>query len=591
MKLRFEPRLRFLAVLILAWGAVIVITLWYLQVVKGEFYSRQSLENRVRFLRLPAPRGVIFDRNGIVLADNRPGFDVIISPTEISDRAKLLRMLSESLNLSPQKLTRRLDTFRQRPFEPVRLAADIGIQKATELEESAPDYPGLNIQVNPIRNYPYGSSLAHLLGYVGQINPRELERLKEKGYRAQDDIGKMGVEEAYDRYLRGRSGTEQLQVNARGYRDRVLDRNEPLPGDNLQLTLDLNAQEILDELLRDWKGAAVLMDPRNGDILAMVSHPSFQPNLLVRPVEREDIDQIFSDPRAPLLNRALAGEYPPGSPFKLVVALAALADGHDPSAEYDCRGIFFLGDSAFRCWKPSGHGLLNLEESIKHSCNVYFYNLGQKIGMDRITGMARLVGFGKKTGHKLSGERAGFIPSRRWKKETAGEPWYPGDTVNLSIGQGYLLITPLQLARFGSLIANGGILYQPRIVEIISSPQGDPIMANPSRIESSLELASGSWDLLRAGMFRVVNDPDGTGRLAAHPEISIAGKTGTVQISRGDGGRKHAWFLALAPAQNPEMVLAVLLEDADSGGSSAAPLAGEFFQRYLPTSARLREGQ
>ncbi len=588
MKTAIDARLRVLAIFLIIWGAVIIITLWYMQVVKGEEYQERAVKNRIRLVRIPPPRGKIFDRNEVVLADNRPSFDVVVNPTEIENRGKLIAVLSAILDIPAARLNSRLDMFKERPFEPVRLAADIGIASATALRERSPELAGVDVQVNPVRYYPYGSIPVHLLGYVGQISPGELARLQDSGYRAQDDIGKMGVEDAYDRYLKGSPGVEQLQVNARLYRDKVLSRTEPLPGDNIYLTMDIRAQKILDELMEDWKGAAVAMDPRNGDILAMVSHPSFDPNLLTRPVRKEDADSVFSNPGAPLLNRALTGEYPPGSPFKLVLALAGLKYRViSPSTTYDCEGIFVLGNSYFKCWRPSGHGPLCLQEAIKHSCNVFFYNLGQELGVDRIAAMARELGMGERSGIEIAGESAGIVPDRFWKKEVFGEPWYPGDTVNLSIGQGYLLVTPLQMASLGSMIAEKGTLYSPRIVRKIDSPNGEPIKEVEPFVRKQLDLPGRIWDEILAGMTRVVNDVNGTGHLAAQPSIKIAGKTGTIQVGSPSEYGKHAWFLALAPAEKPEIVLAILLEDAESGGQSAAPLAGEFMRRYFDTKRGL----
>ena len=582
MKRSIDLRMRFLAVFLLVWAGVIVVTLWYMQVVKGEEYMESAVRNRLRLVRIPAPRGLIRDRHGVVLADNRPSFDLMATPTEIDRRERLLEELSGILRIPVEQLDARLDSFLQRPFEPVRLASDIGIAAATVLKEKGPELAGVEVQVNPVRHYPHGPAAVHLLGYVGQISPGELERLEVLGYRAQDDIGKMGVEEAWDDYLRGRSGVEQVQVNARLYRDRVLSRTEPSAGNDLRLTLDIRAQLILDELLEEWKGAAVALDPRSGDILALVSRPAFDPNLLIRPVRSADAAEVFSRPDAPLLNRATGGEYPPGSPFKLVLALAGLDSGIiGPGNAYDCRGIFTLGRSHFRCWRPAGHGPVNLRESIQQSCNVYYYHLGLDLGVDRIEKLSRQLGLGERTGIGVKGERPGLLPGRGWKRERFRRSWYPGDTVNLSIGQGYLTVTPVQMAVIGAAIANRGEVYRPRLVAAVTSPDGEVIREEASFPLRRIELAPSAWEEVLAGMKLVVNEPGGTGRLAAHPSIPIAGKTGTVQVGAPPEFDKHAWFLALAPADNPELVLVILLEDAESGGQSAAPLAGEFFRRYL----------
>lgn len=584
MKGSIDLRIRVLAAFFLVWAGVIVATLWYMQVVKGEEYMESAVRNRIRLVRIPAPRGLIRDRHGVVLADNRPSFDLVANPTEIEQRDRLLNQLSRVLHIPEEQLGARLDLFRERPFEPVRLAADIGIEAATVLKEKGPELAGVEVQVNPVRHYPYGPAAVHLLGYVGQVSPAELARLKELGYRAQDDIGKMGVEEAYDGYLRGQSGEEQVQVNARLFRDRVLGRRDPVAGNDLVLTVDIRAQLILDELLEEWRGAAVLLDPAAGDILALVSHPSFDPNRLTRPVRRADAEEVFNRPDAPLLNRVLAGEYPPGSPFKLVVALAGLDSGiANRGTVYDCPGVFTLGRSAFRCWRPEGHGPLDLQEAIKNSCNVYFYHLGLELGIDRLEEMSLRLGLGEPSGIEIRGESGGLVPGRSWKREQFGRTWYPGDTVNLSIGQGYLLVTPIQMAGLGAAIAGRGTLYRPRLVSAIVSPAGEVVREEAPELRRKIDLPPGAWEEILAGMRRVVNEEGGTGRLAAHPSVPIAGKTGTIQVGSPPEYGTHAWFLALAPADRPRLVLVILLEDAESGGQSVAPVAGEFFRRYFQT--------
>lgn len=577
-----DLRLNILALIIAALGAAIIVALWYIQVVKGEAYERLSTENRIRLVRIPAPRGIIYDRFGEVLADNRPGFEVVVNLPEVEDREVLTRSLSGILGIEVSRLATRLELFEERPFEPVRVASDIGIARATILEERNPELKGVEVQVNPIRNYPHGELMAHLLGYVGQIGPEELERLREEGYRAQDDIGKIGVEEAFDKNLRGEAGGEQLQVDARGLRDKVLSRQEPRPGNDLHLTIDTRAQLILDELMDGFTGAAVALDPRNGDIMALVSKPGFDSNLMVRPVPADYLRELFSNPQSPLLNRALAGEYQPGSPLKLAVAIAALDSGViKTDTVFECAGIFFLGRGSFRCWRDGGHGRLALSEAIKRSCNIYFYQTGLEVGLERIRKTALALGLGEKTGLGLKGERGGFFPSREWKKKNFQEAWYPGDTVNLSIGQGYILVTPLQMAGFTSIIANRGILYQPRLVSRITSLAGEAVKEFPPRVKRKLEIPDWIWEEIREGMFRVVNEPGGTGTAAAQPQLTISGKTGTVQLSASPDHPTNAWFLAFAPSEEPRIALAIILEGGGSGGESAAPLAGEFMKRYL----------
>ncbi len=574
-------RLSMLVILLGVCGGVLASVLWYIQVIRGDEYSRLAEGNRIRLVTIPAPRGTIFDRDGKILADNRPGFETAVNVGEVSDRDKLVSRLSEVLEIEPEKIRARLARFRQKPFEPVRLATDIGIARATVFEERSPEWEGVEVRVNPVRNYPYGAALVHLIGYVGQIDARELERLGDLGYGSQDDIGKIGVEESYDLFLRGVAGGEQLQVNARGYRDRVLAGRDPQAGNNLHLTLDLRAQTILDGILEGRKGAAVAIDPRNGDLLALVSKPSFDPNLLTRPVDEEYLQAIFSSPDSPILNRALAGEYPPGSPFKVVVVLAGFRSGKlNPEAPTDCPGFITLGSTVFRCWKEGGHGPLALREAIKNSCNVYFYRLGLDLGIDRLREAALLVGFGEKAGIGLLGEKGGFVPSREWKKTALHEGWYPGDTANLSIGQGYIRVTPLQMAGLGALIASRGKLYKPRLVSRITNPRGETIEEYPPVVRREIRLPTRQWDDIWTGMGKVVNEEGGTGRGAAHPRVMVYGKTGTVQVGAPPDYSTHAWFLAFVPSGERPIVLALILEEPGSGGEVAAPAAGEFFRKY-----------
>lgn len=579
---RVELRLKVLVLAVAASFLALLIVLWHMQVIKGEDYRRRSTGNRIRLVKIRAPRGLIYDRNGRILADNRPGFEVMVNPDEVPDRAGLIRRLADVLGTPAPRLSRRMEAFRRKPFEPVRVADDIGIARATVLEEMTPELSGVTVQVHAIRNYPYGSGLAHLLGYLGQISPAELKRLRPEGYLPQDYIGKVGVEAAYDRELKGQPGGEQLQVDAHGLRDKLLSEKAPVPGNSLYLALDLKAQLILSDLMEGRKGAAVLLSPRNGDLLALVSRPSFDSNLLLPPVPRKYLEGLFSSSDSPLLNRAIAGEYPPGSPFKLVVAAAALkTQAITPQTVFDCREIFSLGAGSFRCWKAGGHGPLNLVEAIQHSCNIYFYQAGLKTGLDRIRPVALRMGLGEKTGLEIPGEKAGFLPGRSWKKAAFGESWYPGDTINLSIGQGYILVTPLQLAGVGCVIASGGELYRPRIVTKVTSVDGQLVEEYPPILKRKLNLSPFIWKVLREGMYRVVNTEDGTGRAAAPGIVSVSGKTGTAQVGSPPDYRNHAWFLSFAPADDPQMVLAVILENAGSGGKVAAPLAREFYQRYF----------
>ncbi len=541
---------------------LLILGLVYLQILKGEEYRKQSEENVIRLIPIPAPRGEIVDRNGAILADYRLVFEVTVIPQETKNLASLVRTLSEILTIDSETLLRNYSRNFSTPFMPVVILEDIEKEKALMLAERR-DLPGVGIRVTPRRHYPHGPATVHLLGVLGEISPSELRRLRPYGYGLKDLLGRGGIEEAFDNYLRGEEGGTQLKVDHRGHRVATLGHRPPRKGTDLALTIDVRLQNHIHSLLEGKRGAVCVMDPKTGEVLALVSSPSFDPN--------QDFSELLEAEGNPFLNRVLQGRYPPGSTFKIVVAASALEENQIRSGStFHCPGYFRLGNESFQCWLERGHGEENVTTGLKHSCNVFFYRTGLSAGAEKIARTARLFGFGEKSGIALPHETGGFVPTPLWKRLTQGEGWYDGDTVNFSIGQGFLSVTPLQLLRMASVIAAEGKLVEPQVVKRIGP---HPSKGSKTKV---LPLSPKTLSLIREGMVEVVGAPDGTGRLAAVPGLEIAGKTGTAQVR---GKEPHAWFVGFSPARNPAMSLVVLVEHGGMGGVAASQIAASIFRK------------
>ncbi|MBU1007242.1 MAG: penicillin-binding protein 2 [Candidatus Omnitrophica bacterium] len=529
--------------------------LYYLQIFKGPAYKESSRKNSIRLLSIRAPRGVIYDRNGIITADNALAFSVFIVPQEAGDIDAEIKKISGILGASESLLKRNYKRNYRAPFAPCELMKNISKREAILLEESKLDMPGVVIKEFPLRRYIYKDALAHVLGYTGEIDKRELEILKSYGYSARDLIGKDGVEKIADEVLRGKSGGMQVQVDNRGRQVKVLNLKRPRRGKDVYLTIDAGLQNFIWKAMEKRKGAVVFMDIHTGEVLSLISSPSYDPN--------ESIARMLSDKGMPLLNRAIMGQYPPGSLFKVAVALAGLDTGKiDQRTSFTCRGKLKVGNGTFHCWNRDGHGVVDLHRAVSESCNVYFYNVGLLLGVDEMDKYARNFGFSKKTGIELQGELGGFVPSRAWKKKEKGDSWYAGDTANLSIGQGYLLATPMQIGRFFACVANNGTLVEPHIFK---RPGG-------SKYEGvELGLKKEHLRAVKQAMLDVVDNAAGTGFRAWSDEIAISAKTGTSQS--GGGLKTHAWFAGFAPSDDPKISFVVFLEHGGSGGADAAIIA------------------
>jgi len=568
-----NDRVKLLQVLLIGLFIPILISLWYLQVYKGNYYHKKSLDNILRVMPHLAPRGEILDSNNNKLVDSFANFQIALIPQEVEDLKYTLAELSKQFNISASVLNKRFNKGYLYPFAPITLVKSITKQEAIAFE-SRNHLKGVIVNVLPKRRYFYEQVASHVLGYLGEIDGSQLKRLKRYGYSISDYVGKSGIEEYYDSYLRGEAGGSLIEVDSKGARVKILGFKKPIQGKNIKLTLDIRLQELVDELLSGKRGTVIVMEPRTGFIRALTSKPNFDPNLFLDYSDNQKIINYWlRSEGSPLFNRAISGTYPPGSTFKIIVAAAALED--DTAAlfnRYTCNGSISLGPVKFRCWKEEGHGSINLLQALKYSCNVYFYRLGLKLGVDKITNAARKFGFGKKTGIKLTGEVKGVVPSKDYKQRYFNSKWYKGDTVNFSIGQGYIQMTPVQALAMLSVVANKGFMPKPKLVEGIGGI--DTSSPELTHIDISRDILK----KIEKGLIKVVEDPDGTGRLANIYGITVAGKTGTAQLKDKES---HAWFLGYAPAENPAICLVVLVEHGGKGGIQSAKIAKEIFKYYL----------
>ncbi|MBI3003038.1 MAG: penicillin-binding protein 2, partial [candidate division NC10 bacterium] len=451
------------------------------------------------------------------------------------------------------------------------------------------DLPGVSLRIHPVRAYPSGTLAAHLLGYVSEVNQAQLAREEFRDFTPGEPFGQAGVERRFDAFIRGIDGGEQIEVDALGRITRLVERMEPQAGFNLVLTIDRRLQDAAEKAFAGKSGAVVAMDPRTGEILAWVSNPSYDPGLFTQRISAEEWEALAGDPRHPLQNRPLQGQYPPGSIFKLIVAAAALESGTiTPAFTVDCPGTFSLGNFTFDDWKREGHGVVNLRQAIAESCNIYFYQLALKTGIEPIAEMAREFGLGGPLGLGFGDEARGLVPTPGWKQEVIREPWYPGNTVNTAIGQGMVLATPLQILTMVSAIANGGTLYKPWVVRRVESWQGEVVEEYGPEVLRRARVRPETLRVLREGMWGVVNDEKGTGQRARIPWVEVAGKTGTAQVVRKQAGqdrrglKDHAWFVAYAPAANPEIAVVVLAEHSGFGSAAAAPVARAVLEAAFP---------
>jgi penicillin-binding protein 2 len=584
-----QGRLPFLAAFIILFTLILFIRLWYLQAVKGEYYHDQAESNRIRPVKIRPPRGIIYDRSGRPIVENVLTFDVSLVPEDAQDLDATIKKLSTIVKLHPESIRAALDDAAsvRTKYEPLKIREEAPWDEVAVVEAHQEDLAGAIIEPEHRRHYPYAGLASHQLGYIGKVSPSQRKQ-------EQADIGLLtgqgGLEKVYDRYLRGIAGRRMIQVNAAGRKVKDLGIEEPRPGTDIYLTIDLDVQKAAEEALGDRQGAVVAMDPNSGEILALASHPNYDPNLFPRGISPKDWVRLTNDPTHPLYNRAIQSVYPPGSTFKIIVALAGLESGVIKlDDKVTCRGSIKSGKHSFRCWKKGGHGPISFHQAVVESCDVYFYTMGERIGWDRIAQYAKNLGYGSLTGIPLPDEKQGLIPTTEWKMERTKEPWYPGDTYINSIGQGFVLVSPIQACQMISAVANGGYFYRPTLLKQTRNRETGAVKVFSPERKGRIVLDASALEEVRKALTGVVSEPGGTGHAAQSPFATVAGKTGTAQvIAQKVPGRKlsgktqdHAWFIAYAPVDDPKIAVAVLVEHGGHGGGAAAPVARRVIEEYM----------
>lgn len=587
---------------------LLAMRLVWLQVVRHDHYTELAQGNRIRIEPQPAPRGIIYDRNGVILAENQPAYQLELVPEQVPDLERTLSELTRIGLLRDDALDETRRTIRsRRPFDSVPIRLRLSDEEMALFAVNRFRFPGVDIRTRLARFYPHGELAVHALGHVGAISEADLKRIDRDTYAGSATIGKIGVEAAYEDALRGVNGRREIMVNARGRSVETLGpRASPLvfqpgePGIDLILTLDFEVQRLAEELVRDQRAAIVALDPNSGDVIALVSRPGFDPNMFARGLTQAEYAALSQNPDRPLFNRALRGTYPPGSTIKPVVALAGLQYGiTEPSDTRLCTGAFTLPGSRFkfRDWVKSGHGSVDMNRAIAQSCDTYFYWLSDKIGVERLNSFLGSFGLGAATGIDVGGEKTGLLPSPAWKRKAFRRPadqvWFPGETVIFGIGQGYLTSTPVQIAQMTAMLANRGAHFQPRLVRALRDPRTQTVTSiAPVRLPGPKLADPTHWQQAIDGMVSVMQGGTAS-RSAAGAEYSIAGKTGTAQVftvarnARYDENaiderlRDHAWFVAFAPVEAPRIAVAVLVENGRSGSGTAAPIARRIMDAYL----------
>ncbi|HEX7025886.1 MAG TPA: penicillin-binding protein 2 [Gammaproteobacteria bacterium] len=573
----------------------------YLQVVNHELFSTLSLNNRLQLKAIAPTRGLIYDRNGIVLAENRPMYLLEVTPEEVTDMEATLSGLSEVINLSVTDIERFRQFLRdKRKFEAVPLRFNLDETEVAHFAINRHRFPGVDIAARLTRYYPFGASMVHVLGYMGRIDQRDLDNIDESNYRATTHIGKLGIEQNYEAELHGTAGYQQVEVNVQGRVLRVVEENPPIPGKDLYLTLDIHLQQVAEEALGEESGAVVAIDPRNGAVRVLVSKPGYDPHDFVHGISNKEFNALQNSPMRPLFNRALTGQYPPGSTLKPILGLGALEESVEGIGErVHCRGYYRLAgdDRRYRDWKKQGHGSVDLSSAIEESCDVFFYDLAYRMGIDAMAAYLGQFGLGRMTGIDISGEKKGLIPTSNWKRERMGMVWFPGETLIAGIGQGYMLATPLQLAHAVAGLATGES-HRPQLLAAMRAPGKETVPVTFSDTALIPVRRKENWRYIREAMEAVVHGKRGTARGAGFgAKYRFAGKTGTAQVisiaqdeeydeeAIAKRHRDHAWFIAYAPAESPRLAIAVLVENGGHGSSAAAPVARKVFDRFFEMEA------
>ncbi len=597
----FSSRIAVGALICLGLSLALLARLARLQVEDHDYYTTRADENRLRVTPVPPVRGLVFDRNGVVLAQNRPAFVLEVVPEQIKDMPALLTRLGELVQLSDVDIARFEDRVRKTPrYRGVPLRSNLSMEEVAQVEINRHELPGVEVTAGLTRNYPLGASGAHVVGYVGGISETDLQRIDTNLYQGLTQIGKAGVERSYEDLLRGLPGAKIIEANAFGRPLRELDHRPGKAGQNLVLSIDARVQQVAEASLGELNGSVVALDPNNGEVIALVSKPGFDPHGFVEGIDVASYQALLADRSRPLFNRALQGQYPPGSTVKPAMALAGLEYNlTDPEHREFCGGSMQLPGSSrrYRCWRRQGHGWMDMVAGVMHSCDIYFYQLAMTLGIDRMHAAMSQFGLGDRTGIDLPLESTGLMPSREWKRRTRGEPWYPGETLNIGIGQGYTLVTPLQLAQMTARIALRGQGFAPHMLRGTRDPAtGEEDAQGATALAPIVISQEAHWDKVIQAMIDTAHQPGGTAyRVGRDAPYLIAAKTGTAQVAGLSQDEKvaptleqtplhlrdHALFVAFAPADAPRIAIAVLAEHAGHGGAVSGPIARKVMDQYL----------
>lgn len=597
----FRVRLGVAVIAVLALFAVLAFRFSYLQLKQYDHYQTLAENNRISLVPIIPNRGLILDKNGVILAHNFFAYTLEITPAKVEDLEQTIAEIAKLVEISSLD-RKRFKKFREQShsFESIPIRTHLNELEAAKFAVNHYRFPGVEIKSRLFRHYPLGKTASHMIGYIGRINDKDLENLEKSGdlsnYKGSDHIGKSGLEQYYENHLHGTTGFQQVEIDADGHAVRVLSSNPPIPGDNIVLSADIKMQEIAEKAFGDRRGAMVAINPKTGEVLSYVSQPTFDPNLFVDGIDSENWKALNESLDKPLINRPLRGVYPPGSTFKPFVALAGLEAGKRlPPYSIQDPGFFTLPGNRhrYRDWKPSGHGSVDMQKAITVSCDTFFYGLAQELGIDNLTNFVRHFGFGKKSEFDIKGEIEGLLPTPEWKKRRFKQPWYPGETVIVGIGQGYTLVTPLQLAQATAILANNGVAMRPHLVTEIENAISGQRQMVAQKILDRVQLNPDNVEIVKRGMVDVTMPGGTAASVGANAGYSIAAKTGTAQVigikqnekynesAINERHRDHALFIAYAPADDPTIALAVIVENGGHGGSAAGPIARKVMDYYL----------
>ena len=589
----FKKRGRYVLIVVFLLCGILMSRLLYLQLFKYDELYNRSENNRIRVMRVRADRGFIKERNGILLVKNTPGYELEIIKEDIKNVETLLDNLSSIITMDKSKVMRRVR--RSYLYDPVKVTRGLNFEQISYFMEHSAHYPGVQFVVDPMRSYQDGNIFAHIIGYMSEVNEREVAEFT--GYQAGDIIGRSGIEKQFEPVLRGKNGSRVVEVDSIGRVTEILSETPPIPGNNVVLTIDYRLQQYIDTVMHGRQGSVVVLDGKDNSVLALYSMPTYDLNMFNPFITDENWQKLQHNARKPLLNRAVEGAYPPGSVFKILVAVAGLMEGTvTPNTTFVCNGSFRVSPRSnivHNCWRRTGHGEISMLRALAESCDVYFYNLGYQLGIDKLHEYANKFSLGRITGISLPNEKSGLFPSKEWKLKVLKEPWYPGETVNISIGQGYTTTTPLQIAVMVSSVFNGGNVYSPRLVEALEDALTGERTVIPSELSATVSIPNSVKDIVMRGIVMAVEGSSGTAWRARTGGIRLGGKTGTAQVVSlkrtenmkeediPEHWRDHSWFTGVYPAENPRYTIVVMIEHGGSGGRSSAPVAGAIANKML----------